>query len=124
METLTLEQIYFISQIITGIAVVVSLLYVALQLKQNIRAMKQGSVKNMINTLRDATANLGKSEEKAEIVLKTSQNAPELTTAQKARSYFMFQKLLSAFELAHDMHLKLTRFLFIFRRALSSQSCF
>ena len=92
METLTLEQIYFISQIITGIAVVVSLLYVALQLKQNTRAMKQGSVKNMINTLRDATANMGQSEEKAEIILKTSQNAPELTTAQKARSYFMFQK--------------------------------
>ena len=63
--------------------------------------MKQGSIKNMINTLRDATANLGLSEDKTEILLKLNQNTSELTAAQKLRSYVILQNLLSAFELAY-----------------------
>ena len=35
METLTLEQIYFIGQTVSAIAVVFSLIYVGLQIKQN-----------------------------------------------------------------------------------------
>lgn len=43
METLTLEQIYFIGQTISAIAVVISLIYVALQIKQNTNATKAAS---------------------------------------------------------------------------------
>lgn len=97
----TLEQVYFISQIIAGAAVIVSLIYVGLQLKQNTRAMKQDSVKNIIESLRDATANLSQSEDKAEIAFAAFANPSSLTGAQKFRSYVMFQNLLSAFELVH-----------------------
>ena len=101
MESLSLEQASYLAEIIGVIAVVISLIYVALQLKQNTQAIKQGSVKNIINTLRDATANLGQSEEKTEILLQLSQNTPELTMTQKVRSYVMLQNLMSAFELAY-----------------------
>lgn len=101
MESLTLEQAYLISQIMAGVAVVISLVYVGIQLKQNTRAMKQDSVKNIIESLRDATANLSQSEDKAEIAFAGFGNPSSLTGAQKLRSYVMFQNLLSAFELVH-----------------------
>ena len=101
MDSSTLELIYFISQILAGIAVVISLIYVAIQLKQNTQAVKRESIKNIINTLRDATANLSQSEDKAEILFKAWKSPEELKGAQKFRSYIIFQNLLSAFELAY-----------------------
>ena len=85
----------------TMIAVVLSLVYVGLQLKQNTRAMKQDSVKNIIGTLRDATANLSQSEERAQIAFTGFINPSSLTVEQKFRSYVMFQNLISAFEIAY-----------------------
>ncbi len=43
METLTLEQIYFIGQTISALAVVLSLIYVGLQIKQNTTATQTAS---------------------------------------------------------------------------------
>ena len=43
MESLTLEQIYFIGQTISAIAVVLSLIYVGLQIKQNTTATQTAS---------------------------------------------------------------------------------
>ena len=101
MESLTLEQAYFVSQILAGVAVVLSLVYVGLQLNQNIRAMKLAGIINMIETLRDATANLSQSDEKSELFFTVISNPGNLTGSQKQRSYIIFQNLISAFELAH-----------------------
>ena len=49
MESLTLEQIYFVGQTISAIAVVLSLIYVGFQIKQNTTATQTASAQAHVN---------------------------------------------------------------------------
>jgi len=53
METLTLEQIYFIGQTISALAVVLSLIYVGLQVKQNTTATQTASAQAYVSAHTD-----------------------------------------------------------------------
>ena len=52
---MTLEGIYFISQIIAAISIVASLLFVGVQLRQSDRTQRAGSLQSMLDGYRDRT---------------------------------------------------------------------
>ncbi len=56
MESLTLEQIYFMSEIIGVIAVIISLFYVGLQVKQNTHMVRLNTVRNIAEGQREPTS--------------------------------------------------------------------
>jgi hypothetical protein len=56
METLSLEQIYYLGQIIAAGAVVITLIYVGLQVKQNTHAVNLATAHNVSESLRDSQA--------------------------------------------------------------------
>ncbi len=56
MESLTLEQIYFMSEIIGVIAVIISLIYVGLQVKQNTHVVRLNTVHNIAEGKRESTS--------------------------------------------------------------------
>ena len=56
MESLTLEQLYFMSEIIGVITVIISLIYVGLQVKQNTHVVRLNIVHNIEEGQRESTS--------------------------------------------------------------------
>ena len=63
MEILTLEQAYYISQLIGTLAVIISLVYVAKQIRQNTNTIKLNSAQNLSHELRESLALLASDAE-------------------------------------------------------------
>jgi hypothetical protein len=56
METLSLEQIYYLCQTIAAGAVVISLIYVGIQVRQNTHAINLSTAHNISESFRDSHA--------------------------------------------------------------------
>ena len=68
MESLTLEQVYFISQTIAAMAVVISLLYVGFQLKQNTIATQTASTQAFVAADSDVVGLINSSPNLADVL--------------------------------------------------------
>ncbi len=52
METLTLEQMYYIGELVAAFVVLISLVYMAIQLRQNTNAIKLGTAHAVAEEIR------------------------------------------------------------------------
>ena len=63
MESFTLEQAYYIGELIAALAVIVSLLYVGRQMKQNTEAIQINAAQEFVQMFNTFTADLGSNKE-------------------------------------------------------------
>lgn len=97
MDALTLEQTYFVAQILAGVAVVISLLYVGIQLKQNTRAVRLSTMYDVTEQLKDIyTLHAGTKEMSRVFVSGT--RGDELNDIDSFRFYASLHTMFRAYE--------------------------
>ena len=101
MESLTLEQASYLAEIIGVIAVVISLIYVGLQVKQNTLAIKLSTVHNVAEEWRDTSALISSNGDLAEILTKGFGDLHSIKGGDQLRAYAYMQNLFNLFENAY-----------------------
>ena len=90
-----------LAEIIGTTAIVVSLIYVAVQIRQNTRATRLSAAQNISHELREVTASLANETETAELHLKGIANIDSLAPAEKHRFYILLSALYRVYENAY-----------------------
>ena len=67
MESLTLEQTYYIGELVGVLVVIISLIYVGLQVKQNTNATHATAAQSFVEMYNTFTSVVGSSKETADI---------------------------------------------------------
>lgn len=101
MDTLTLEQAYYIGELVSTIAVITSLIYVALQIRQNTHTIKLNSAQNLSHELRESLALLVADAELSNIHLRAMQDIDGLDPGDKFRFYMFLNNVFRVYENAH-----------------------
>ena len=101
MESLTLEQAYYISELVASLAVIMSLIYVAIQIRQNTHTVKLNSAQNLSHELRESLALLASDSELSDIHLRAMQNIDSLAPGEKFRFYIFLNNVFRVYENAH-----------------------
>ena len=90
-----------LAEILGTAAIVVSLVYVAVQIRQNTRATRLSTAQNISHELRDVTALVAMDAEMSEIHLRAIVNIESLTPTEKHRFYILTTALYRVFENAY-----------------------
>ena len=90
-----------LAEIIGTTAIVVSLIYVAVQIRQNTRATRLTTAQNISHELRAVTVLLATQPETAEMHLKGVANVGSLTPTEKHRFYILLSALYRVYENAY-----------------------
>jgi hypothetical protein len=98
MEPYTLEQMYFLVQIFAGIAVVVSLIYVGLQVKQNTQALRLNAQHEASSDFIQLQYVLAQNGELMEIVMRSETEPESLNDLERRRAWVLVD---SMFELVN-----------------------
>ena len=85
METLTLEQASYLDEIIGVIAVVISLVYLGLQVKQNTRSIRIQIVHDLSSQFREHQAAIAHDKDLADIFLRAVYSYEKLNTQEQLR---------------------------------------
>ena len=101
METSTLEQAYYISQLVGTLAVIISLVYVAKQIRQNTNTIKLNSAQNLSHELRESLALLAADAGLSEIHLRAMQDINGLGPVEKFRFYILLNNIFRVYENAY-----------------------
>ena len=96
METITLEQASFLAEILGGIAVIVSLIYVGLGVRQNAQAVRLSAGQAIARELREVVSQWV-SADVADIMVLGVNNL-EISGAEKLRFYAIFNNLMRVME--------------------------
>jgi hypothetical protein len=99
-----LEQTYFVTQIVAGIAVVLSIIYLALQLKQNTRAVRLNTLHGISEAFRAQYALVGASEAVASVYMKGLSQPDELNQAERVQFYALMHNQVRSYENAFYQH--------------------
>ena len=101
METITLEQVYYLGQTVGVVVVIASLLFVGVQLKQNTRTMQTNAAQAFVTMYSDATTALGTSGEVAKIWMRGMDGLHNLNSEEVIRFSALFGKIFKAYESAY-----------------------
>jgi len=101
METLTLEQVYFIGQTIAAIAVIISLIYVGFQVRQNTQATQVSAAQAFVDAYNTFTSVLTDTEDVADIFLRGSNDFQSLSNTERLRFTAAMGQLFRLFQAAH-----------------------
>ena len=95
---MTLDLIVAISQLIAAVGVILSLIFLAVQLRQNTRAVRSASIQNLVESPADtAQANVD-NEYVVPIMLKANAGPERLSEEELARLHFWFVMAFRRFE--------------------------
>ena len=98
---MTLDQIVAISQAVAAVGVILSLVFLAVQLRQNTMAVRSSSIQNLVQSL-SATAQVNVDNEYlVPIMLKARTDPKGLTEEERARLHFWFIMSIRRFEGAY-----------------------
>ena len=100
-DSVSLEQIAYIAEIIGVIAVVVSLLYLAIQVRMSARATRLASAHSIAESWRDTAGLIAAHGDLADILTRGFVDRDSLTGAEKLRFHSYLQNLLKIFEDAY-----------------------
>ena len=103
-EPVTLSELANLAEILGTTLVVVSLIYVAIQIRQNTHATRLGAAQNVTRDLRGVTADIHRDSEFAKLYLQGMKNVSALTDDEKFRLYVFILDYLRAFENAYYQH--------------------
>jgi len=101
METLSLEQIYYLCQTIAAGAVVISLIYVGIQVRQNTHAINLTAAHNISESFRDSHALIAENADLCEIWFRGMQDLDSLAGPEKLRFYLYMHNFFELFEHAY-----------------------
>ena len=104
MDSLALEQIANIADIIGALLIVVSLVYVAVQIKQNTSSMRIQTVHDLYSQYVEAQASLAHDKELCEIYHRGIFKYDELTPFEQLRFTLKLASLLRIFDELHFRH--------------------
>jgi len=96
-----LEQASYLAEITAAVLVVVSLVYVGIQVRQNTAALKLSTSQNLSEDFTDVYLALSQNNETAEIFQKGLQDCDSLTPVEKIRFYAFFHKFFRIYENAY-----------------------
>jgi len=85
MESLTLEQVYYLAEIIGVVAVVASIIYLAIQVKQNGRSLRIQTVHDLSSQYSDVQASLAYDQEMVDIYHRGIYNFDQLDNQEQLR---------------------------------------
>ena len=105
MKRLTLSEITNLAEIVGTIAIVVSLIFVGLQIRQNTRQIEAASYQTGI-TFIDAVNNLATNPDSAGLIIKGLQDFDALTKVEKARFDGRLYNVMNKFFLARQVYLQ------------------
>ena len=98
---MTLMEWGALGELIGGIAIIVSLIYVGLQIKQNTDALKLSTVRNTAEDLADLYLVPAQNSELADIFFRGLQDIDALEGVDRLRLYGFFHKFFRTYENAH-----------------------
>ena len=96
-----LDQIANIAEICAALLVIVSLIYVGLQIRQNTKAVRLSTAHNITEEFRDNYAAIAQQGDLAEIYLKGLVDVDSLNPTEQMRFYLHLHGLFRAFENAY-----------------------
>lgn len=86
METLTLEQAYYIGELIAAVAVIISLIYVAKEIRQNTNMLRINSSREFVRWNTDLVEPLSSQREVCENWMKGDSDLDSLDEVDKQRA--------------------------------------
>ena len=98
MESLTLEQMSYLAEIIGVIAVVISLLYMSIQLRQNTDAIKLGTSHAVTEEFRGMFSLISSNQGILDSLVVAAQEPFKLSGAEKGRYYTFTNNLVLAYQ--------------------------
>jgi hypothetical protein len=101
---MTLQDFANLGEVIGAIAVIASLIYLAFEIRQNTRAMRQAATQDIHRSLNDQTRCLVESPDLAALYFRASHRPEELTGEERFRFQFLLTYVLSNFELAIEYY--------------------
>ncbi len=90
-----------LAEIFGTVAIVVSLVYVAVEIRQNTRVTRLATAQNISRDLREANAIVANDTDMAEILLKGIESEAALTRAERLRLYFYLNLAYRVYENAY-----------------------
>ena len=97
---MTLQGLANLGEVIGAIAVIASLIYLAFEIRQNTRAMRQAATQDIIRSLNEQSRCLVESSDLAALYFKASQRPGDLTGEERFRFQMLLAYVFSNFELA------------------------
>ena len=85
METLTLEQASYLAEIVGVFAVVISLIYVGREVRQNTQATQVSAAQSFVDAYNTFTSELSRSDEMADILIRGTGDFQSLTNQERVR---------------------------------------
>jgi heme/copper-type cytochrome/quinol oxidase subunit 1 len=94
----TLNELGSLGEFISGLAVVVTLIYLALQIRHNTRAVRSSMHQDMIESTLRIAESVSDNENLGRIVLKADEDYESLTTEERTRFEAYAERVFSNFE--------------------------
>jgi len=104
MNAQLIEQLYYVAEMISVVAVVISLIYVGIQVKQNTKAVKNSTLQNISENQINVHGLLAAHGDLAEIVFKAATGQGSDLGAEKFRFTSWMHTLMRTFENAFYQH--------------------
>ncbi len=101
MESLTLEQSYYIGELVAAIAVVISLIYVGLQVKQNTEATRVAASQIFPQLFSTLTEGISASNESSDLWLRGLEDFENLNRTEKVRFSSLLNQAVRVYESAY-----------------------
>jgi len=98
MGALTLEQVSYIAEIIGVVVVVLSLIFLAIEVRQNTNAIKLSTLHDVKEVIREVNLAWAENGDLAEIVYQGFQESSTLTGATRVRFYATMHNLYLGYE--------------------------
>jgi hypothetical protein len=87
---MSLEDLGNIGEVVAAMGVIVSLIYLAVQIRQNTRSVGAASFQQVVDSLADFTSSLSRDRELIEIVIKGNADFDSLDEVERTRFDFAF----------------------------------
>jgi len=95
---MNLSDLANLGQIIGAIAVVISLIYLALQIRQNTKAVRSSAIENLVHSLAATAQAAVENEHMVPLMLKANAEPDSLTEEERVRMHFWFIMTFRRFE--------------------------
>ena len=101
---MTLQDLANLGEVIGAIAVIISLIYLAVQIRENTQAMQREATQDIIRSLNEQLRFVIESPDLAALYLKASERPEELTAEERFRFQSVVTFSFTIFELALGYH--------------------
>ena len=99
-----MEAFGFVVQLLSAISIVASLVYLAVQIRENIRSMRRAATLDITRGLNDLGRYFLEKPDLAELYLKALGQPQELTAAERFRFERLMTHTFSSLQMAHEYH--------------------